>query len=400
MKQSFTEKSLEKFYTAKDFYKLGIKSENLDFTNILMQLEKEEISFPRFKVINSIFINTSISLEYVLLIRKLNDNIKRLYGVKQADRHSIVQQVQILLQETSRPISILRFDIQKFYDSIDKNLVLEKVIENDSLLSYQSKYVLKNLLLENTQFKKQEGLPFGLNISATLSEIYMKSFDRNIKKMDGIYFYVRYVDDILIFTYTEEDIEDKIKNILPKNLHFHEDSEYKKKLIKLPFKTSEGSFDYLGYNFSIKNEQLITSIADIKIKKIKSRIIMSFVSYFRDKDFLLLHQRIKFLTSNYYIRQENKYANEREVKKLKSGIYYNYKLIDTNNLGQLKNLDIFLQKSISAKEGKFGTKVSRLLTQNQRNKLKKYSFKVGFEKKISHNFNEITLSKITKGWQS
>ena len=185
MKQSFTEKSLEKFYTAKDFYKLGIKSEDLNFTDILIKLEKEEISFPKFKVINSIFINTSISLEYTLLIRKLNDNIKRLYGVKQADRHSIIHQVQILLQETSRPISILRFDIQKFYESIDKNLILEKIIENDSLLSYQSKYILKNLLLENSQFKRQNGLPFGLNISATLSEIYMKAFDKNIKKIDG-----------------------------------------------------------------------------------------------------------------------------------------------------------------------------------------------------------------------
>jgi hypothetical protein len=245
----------------------------------------------------------------------------------------------------------------------------------------------------------QYGLPFGLNISATLSEIYMKAFDRDIKKIDGIYFYVRYVDDILVFTYKEENFYDEIKKILPKKLNFHEDSKYKQKFIKLPFKTSEGSFDYLGYNFSIKNEQLITTIADIKIKKIKSRIIMSFINYFRDKNFQLLHQRIKFLSSNYYIRQENKDANEREVKKLKSGIYYNYKLMSVDKLEQLNDLDIFLQKTIYSKKGKFGKKVLRLLTQNQRNKLKKHSFRVGFEKKISHNFKETTLSEITKGWQ-
>jgi len=127
---------------------------------------------------------------------------------------------------------------------------------------------------------------------------------------------------------------------------------------------------------------------------------MSFVDYFIDKDFRLLDQRIKFLTSNYYIRQENKYANEREVKKLKSGIYYNYKLMDIDSLGQLTNLDIFLQKSIFSKQGKFGKKVSRLLNQNQKNILKKHSFEIGFKKRITHNFKEDDLAQITKCWKS
>jgi len=397
MKQSFNEKSLEKFFIAKDYYRHRIKSDELNFSNILEKLEKEEIEFPKFEVINSIFINTSTPLEYMLLIRKLNDNIKRLYGVKQSDRHSIVKQVQILLEEKSRPISILRLDIKKFYESINKKFILDKIIEDDSLLSYHSKYLLKNILLENPQLKKLEGLPFGLNISATLSEIRMKYFDANIRKVDGVYFYVRYVDDIVIFTYKRENIEEVIKKILPDELEFHENNDSKKKFILLHHQNSQGSFDYLGYNFKITRNEVITTIANSKIKKIKSRIISSFISYFRDRNFILLEQRIKFLTGNYFIKQRNKYENESEIKKLKSGIYYNYKLI--NSFEQLKELNIFLQKTIYAQRGKFGIKVSKMLNTPHKQRLSKCSFQAGFNKKITHNFKQETLSSINKGWE-
>ena len=398
MKQSFSAESLEEYFTARDYYRHNVKSEELNFSDILEKIEQEKIEFPEFKVINSIFINTSIPLEYTLVIRKLNDNIKRLYRVKQSDRHSIVKQVQILLEETSRPISILRLDIQKFYNNIDKTLVLNKIREEDSLLSYHSKYLLKKLLLEHSQFKKLDGLPFGLNISATLSEMRMKNFDKNIRKIDGVYFYVRYVDDIVIFTYKRENIEDSLNELLPNELEFHNENDLKKKFILLEDKsTSCGSFDYLGYNFSIENKTLTTTIADVKVKKIKSRVISSFINYFRDKKFELLEQRIKFLTGNYFILKENKYENEKKVKKLKSGIYYNYKLI--NNMEQLKELDIFLQKTIYAKRGKFGVKIFKMLNNDKRKKLSKCSFQVGFNKKITHNFNREILSSINKGWK-
>ena len=43
-----------------------------------------------------------------------------------------------------------------------------------------------------------DGLPRGIDISATLSELFMADLDSEIKKIDGIFFYARYVDDIIV----------------------------------------------------------------------------------------------------------------------------------------------------------------------------------------------------------
>ena len=65
-------------------------------------------------------------------------------------------------------------------------------------------YLLKKVF-ENPILAGKSGVPRGMNISATMSELYMRKFDRWIRSFDSVYFYARFVDDIIVFSNSLKD---------------------------------------------------------------------------------------------------------------------------------------------------------------------------------------------------
>lgn len=148
MNQQFTVKELKKFYRKSDERNFEVLDLNV-LENIENHIYDETFQFDEFNFINKYINLMKVDIHKLLVLRKLNYNIKKLYKVKQADRTSIINQVKILSQETSRDIFITRLDIQSFYHSIDKTLILEKILKNDYLLSYHSKFLLEKLFFEH-----------------------------------------------------------------------------------------------------------------------------------------------------------------------------------------------------------------------------------------------------------
>lgn len=117
------------------------------------------------------------SMEYLcqdLILRKLYNNIKRIYGVEQANRNQIVKQMVSLLNEKS-PKWVVRLDVRHFFESINRNLLMER-FQEDGRLNYQSICLLKNLFAHPV-INPEKGLPRGLSVSFVMSELYMKYFD-------------------------------------------------------------------------------------------------------------------------------------------------------------------------------------------------------------------------------
>ncbi len=385
MNQKITTKSLIKFYQKKDWYENYIKSEELQLDSIIDSIFNEQFDLPKIEKINSIYNISTLNIENKIIIRELNYHLKRLYNVNQSDRNSLVKQIKVLLEEESRPFSVTRLDIEKFYNNINKKDLYEKIIYEENLISYHHKYLLKRILFENVQFNKMKGLPFGLSLSATLSEIFMKRFDDNIKKIENVYFYSRYVDDILIFSFRTNDIRNNVEKLLPNSLKFNKD----KKNQFIVIDKSDINFDYLGYKFKLVNNKLITSISD---NKIKTRIIKSFLDFIKTKDFSLLEDRIKFLTGNYIL------TSDIVDKEIKNGIYFNYQLI--NEKTQLEDLTLFLRKLIFSKCNKLGRKLNIHLSIIQKRKLAKYNFLIGFNSKKTYKFDNDKINHITKCWKN
>lgn len=410
LNQSMNEKNLKllKGNTFQKFF--NSKGDDSIFEGVIFNLNKK-ISEDSYDFDDFIYKNINgkpgydcASPEDELVLKKLNDNIKRLFKVKTSDRHAIVKQVISLLKD-SQPISVIRLDIKNFYESIDRKKVVDYV-NDEWLLSYQNRMILKSFN-DLTQISSEKGLPRGLSISSTLSELGLRKFDSKVRKIKDVYFYGRFVDDMIIFcTKNPQEILDEVTGLLNGlnlNLKFNE----KTYIFDAEANNREKSFiDYLGYKIIfesspelVKPRKVIVQISDKKIHKIKNRVHKAFRSYTRTRTFDLLLARLKFLTGNQYI------IGDIERTKLKSGIYYNYPLLTTDF--QLKQLDTFYQKLITSDATHIKKSLSMIRKHNHKNLLKKnsrltqiqrMSFTFGFENKVMNYFDRKMSKKIKGCW--
>lgn len=403
MNQSFQRQQLIRLCKKAEYIDYGMTMEKLSeaLDKSYEEIADDTFEFS-FKQVSEYYLTDDLPNK--LILRKLNDNIKRIYKDEQANRRIIISQVKTLLLETC-PFWVIKSDIKSFYESIDRERLISK-FHDDSILSYQSMYLMKKVFV-NPILKGKSGVPRGMNISATMSELYMRKFDRWVCSYDSVYYYARFVDDIIIFS---NSLPDSLKLISSLNSQLNDlaegltinynktelfdgktienlDIENGKKLIK------KHKLDYLGYSFKAengrsKNRKLIVSIAEKKVTKIKTRVVKAFLDFSKNKNFGLLEKRVQFLTGNYSIRKSE------EGNSLRAGIYYNYLQV-TDNL-VFSELNQLLRKSIFSKTPNFGGKIG--LSPLQKDRLSKYCFLAGFEKKAYYEFTYPQMQEIIKCW--
>lgn len=320
-----------------------------------------------------------------LVLRKLHKNIKRIYAVQQADRNSIVKQMKLLLSENVE-MRIVRLDVRHFYESIDRQHIIEKLID-DARLSYHSLMLLQSLF-NDPAIVAGTGLPRGLGISAALSELYMKYFDLEFKKIEGVYYYARFVDDIIVFCSSEASkvlawnyAGEELKKI---GLELNEEKSY-----SLDPNQLGTEFTYLGYTFKKNGNHLSVTIAQKKQNVIKTRLTRAFVRYSKDHDFDLLKLRIKFLTGNFTL------YNPHTLLPIKVGIYFNYRM--ANDVMALKDLDAYYQRLLHCRTGRLGGAIA--LSRLHMKELEKYSFDFGYKNHVNHHFTTDQMAKIANCWK-
>lgn len=403
MKQSFDSLELIRY----------LKKGELHRNNLVKEIVTDEINAAEEKIIDETFefeIASNDKYYFIekvpqkLILRKLNDNIKRIYKDEQSNRKFIIHQVKTLLSESS-PFWIIKADVKSFYESINRDRIFKK-LKNDAMLSYYSIFLLQKIF-DNSAITSKYGLPRGLNISSTMSEIYMRKFDNWVQRSQDVYYFARFVDDMIIFISNKESAYN-LYETLDENLQEISDLKINKTKTELidgqNFKTLKTSknknqiknnIEYLGYKFSIdlatKNKKIINvSIAHKKVNKIKTRLTKSYLDFIQNRDFELLTKRIKFLTGNYGINKNT------DDSILKAGIFFNYNHL--NNYQILEDLNLFHRKILFAKNGSLGSKLNSHLSASNRTRLKKYCFKAGFQMKTFNTFSYSEIGKITKCW--
>lgn len=141
----------------------------------------------------------SDSLDEVLVLRRINENIRRAYSVKAPDRdHAIRTLSQALAEGTDK--QVFRLDIKSCFESIRLGRVRARLIK-DGLVSFQTLALLDEFfgaLRANPNYRQKRGLPRGLAISGTLAEIYLTEFESRIRLIEGVYLVLRYVDDLVV----------------------------------------------------------------------------------------------------------------------------------------------------------------------------------------------------------
>lgn len=322
-------------------------------------------------------------------------DIQRSFKVKQSDRNAIIEQIKCLIDDEI-PKFIIRLDIKNFYETIPHDK-LKKIIKENYILEPTSKKIIFAILKEYSKLSNNQniGIPRGIGISAYLSELYMRDFDKKVDSLEEVVYYARYVDDIIIIS--TSNIENKIENLLEKEtqLSFHNSTSQKRKVIDTS-KNGQLHFDFLGYAFKKKEkEKLSIGLSKNKIKKYKNKITKTIECYNKQSKHneknarKMLEKRLKYLTGNTALKGVKKH--------IYTGVFYSNRYV--NNISCFQGLDAFLKYKIN-KINPY-EKLNFDLEKLKSKIIQKYSFVKNFEsKKIFRLKSNDDLKKISLAWKS
>ena len=205
----------------------------------------------------------------------------------------------------------------------------------------------------------------------------MQSFDTEIKNDPHVFYFTRYVDDILILTSSQEnenDFLDKInRNLLSLGLTISNKKD-KKCVISVERQSTNSAdtkkFNFLGYEYNISNASRNVKVLSVLSRKIniglsknkenkfKEKISKAFYAYHKNKNFPLLYDRLTFLTTNRNFKHKEKQKN------IPIGIYYNYSKL--NDKEKLKKLDFFMRSILFGHCGRLGKLVKQSISRKQK----------------------------------
>ncbi|MGU3450915.1 antiviral reverse transcriptase Drt3a [Methylobacterium sp. 391_Methyba4] len=341
-----------------------------------------------------------------VVLRKITRNIKQVTRVRQSNRSHIVKCIQSLCQE-GLSFKLYKIDIKKFYDSITTEMFLSSIVSDSAFPPATTR--LLSSFFEEMRKRGIGGLPRGLSLSSVLSEYVMRPFDRAAASIDGVFFFSRFVDDMVFITRGDEDHErfiSGINKLLPCGL-----TASPQKTKCFPFKSHdksnvgvEGEVDFLGYVFRIGfakrdengriSRDVQLDIADKKIRRMKSRICLSLLQFTKDRNFSDLEKRIRMLSSNYSVTD----FGRRRIRNV--GIYHNYRLVGPGPSKSLRDLDAFYKKMILSNQGKICSRLQLTITRQQRSALLRYSFERAFTDRTHFDFNPKAIGSLKKCWNN
>lgn len=189
-----------------------------------------------FSVINPIFEETFISTSFSCRIG---------YGTHRGV--TVLEKMARRIQKNGTSACfILKCDIQKFFDSVDHNVLLsilrKRIGDKDTMWLLQE--VVESYSSPQSTIFEKKGLPIGNLTSQLFANVYMNEFDQFMKNSLKVRNYVRYTDDFAIVSESSTylggllgPIAEFLDRKLALNLH------PKKITIR---KLSRG-IDYLGY---------------------------------------------------------------------------------------------------------------------------------------------------------
>lgn len=144
-------------------------------------------------------------------------------------------------------IWVLDADIVKYFDNIDREILLAKLhshVSSPEILGLIRAWISCGILTKAGILFPDRGIPQGAVISPLLANLYLDDFDRAISATPGLRL-VRYGDDFIVLARTQVEIEEaygmvaKLLKALKLNLHQR----------KTQITTFEQGFRFLGHGF-------------------------------------------------------------------------------------------------------------------------------------------------------
>ena len=231
-------------------------------------------------------------------------------SVKGRGVHYGQRYVKKILKDVKGSKYCLQLDIRHFYPSIDKDKLKEKFIR-----------IIKDPKLLNLIFKiidsAEDGLPIGNYTSQWFANFYLQDLDHFIKEKLHFKYYIRYMDDIVLFSSNKRKLR-YIKQEIEKFLT-NEGLELKDNW-KL-FLTDSRPLDFLGFRFYRDHITLRRRNAlriKRRVKKIKRRFEL--YGHIRLQDASAMVSYFGWIKNSnsyhYYIKNIQKYITLKQCKEV------------------------------------------------------------------------------------
>lgn len=302
---------------------------------------------------------TTANTESMVLCKLLLLELKRSYKYTPANRNDIIEELRALL-DNAMPKVVIRADIHHFFESIPQDKLMGRILE-DAYLSASSLKTLKTFLYEYNELadnvERRVGVPRGLAFSPYLAEIYMAAFDRKVRQIEGVYYYKRYVDDIILIAKpgekgAEDYWEDIEKLAVESGLQLNNEEEKRKCVLFSPNFGGPLALNYLGYQFLYSNGRLEVLLTEKKFNRYKECIKLIFENYHNMASYTSRKIRPKVKktdTTIQFMHRLNALTGNGRLNGRKNfvlvGIYYSNKYI--TNLGQLHQLDDYVRECVN-----------------------------------------------------
>jgi hypothetical protein len=341
------------------------------------------------------------SYPITLVLRKIASNLGGITKTGPSERNRLIKVLLLFLNQEIQ-FRLYRFDVRRFFDSLSVDGSLARVA--DSAVSRKTVELLAAVLSEHCAAGKP-GIPTGLAISAALAEVMMNPFDRFVMSLPGVFYFGRFVDDIVVVTSGAEDaseFERQLSAALPAGTSFGTKKLGRIDATKIDHgRSSEiGRFDYLGYEFRIRDERVRSkeskriidvNLSERPLKRILTRTAKAFRAYASDGRFDDLFLRICYLTSNY--RLFDPLVNRKGL----AGVYHNHPFLTYHPGNSLQVLDGALRKLIfDSPNMRAGAGVN--LNAKQQRMLAARSFMQGHMGRQYRAFSIKNLAQIKRCW--
>lgn len=141
--------------------------------------------------------------------------------IKNRGMHKATLDVQKAMKHCNRiwnEYYILKMDIRKYFDNIDKEKLLEilkRKIRDKKLLWLLNEIIYSNCIKDEKcdLIQKKKGLPIGNYTSQLFANIYLNELDQYIKHKLKIKYYFRYLDDGVLFVKTKSEAKEYLNKI-------------------------------------------------------------------------------------------------------------------------------------------------------------------------------------------
>lgn len=345
-----------------------------------------------------------------LVLRILAAYIARRFRTTPPNRDRVVSGVIETMMDAT-PYTVIRRDVSSFYESVNADALRARLIYDTSLPRIVRHFLSQYFDTHCPAGKP--GLPRGVGLSGILAELAMEPFDRRVRSLPGVYRYFRYSDDIVIFCYDgSAEVETEIETALPHGMHFHPKKRSTTPFVEKP--SAPRRLDYLGYQFLTNTgsggkipRTVEVSISPDKIKRLKTRVVLSIKRHLASPEPQLLIDRLRLLTSNYQLQRHGVSFWSRR-KRVRSGIYYNYRRCGRYDgrtftslvPDSLSGLDNFTHHLLKSPHSEFSARLRSTLLPAHWTHIGRISFRLGFQGRRLLRLSYSRLAQAREAWRN